>query len=135
MKKKIYSLIMGICLFFVGVFTFSGCSLMSDDSSKVNAVTVMKIGDTEVTKNDLINAFYTYYQNNSSYFAYYDEKTIEESFYTWFTVKTLVTELSNKALYNEETNPQGYIYYTNDDADVVWGYVEDYFYSQVNAYE
>lgn len=135
MKKKIYSLIMGICLFFVGVFSFSGCSLVSGNSEKKGEAIVMKIGDTNVTKNDLINAFYTYYHNNSSYFAYYDEATIEESFYTWFTVKTLVTELSNKALYDSTTNPSGYIYYTSEDAETVWEYVEDYFYGQINTYE
>lgn len=96
---------------------------------------MMKIGDTTITKNDLINAFYTYYQNNSNYFAYYDEETIEESFYTWYTVKTLVNELSMKALYNETTNKTGYIYYTSEDADTVWEYVEDYFYSQISSYE
>lgn len=126
---------MGVCLFFVGLFSFSGCSLVSGSSEKKGEAIVMKIGDKNVTKNDLINAFYTYYQNNSSYFAYYDEATIEESFYTWFTVKTLVEELSYKALYDETTNPTGYIYYTSEDAETVWEYVEDYFYSQVNTYE
>ena len=63
---------MGICLFFAGVFTFSGCSLVSGSSEKKGEAVVMKIGDTNVTRNDLINSFYTYYQNNSSYFAYYD---------------------------------------------------------------
>ena len=135
MKKKIYSLIMGICLFFAGIFTFSGCSLVSGASEKKGEAIVMKIGDTNVTRNDLINSFYTYYQNNSSYFAYYDEATIEESFYTWFTVKTMVAEVSNKALYNKTSNPNGYIFYTNKDAEEVWGYVEDYFYDQLNSYE
>ena len=135
MKKKIYSLIMGICLFFAGLFTFSGCSLVSGDETKTGDAVVMKIGDTNVTKNDLVNAFYTYYQNNSSYFAYYDEATIEESFYTWFTVKTMVSELSYKALYDEESNKNGWVYYTNEDADLVWEYVEDYFYNQISAYE
>mgnify|MGYP002514295188 CR=1 FL=1 len=45
MKKKIYSLIMGICLFFVGVFSFSGCSLVSGNSEKKGEAIVMKIGD------------------------------------------------------------------------------------------
>lgn len=135
MKKKIYSLIMGICLFFAGVFSFSGCSLVSGSSEKKGEAIVMKIGDTSVTKNDLINAFYTYYQNNSSYFAYYDEATIEESFYTWFTVKTMVEELSFKELYDATKNPKGKIYYTNKDAEEVWKNVEDYFYSQINTYE
>ena len=135
MKKKIYSLIMGICLFFVGVFSFSGCSLVSGGEEKKGEAVVMKIGSTNVTKNDLINAFYTYYQNNSTYFSYYDEETIEESFYTWFTVKTMVTELSYKALYDADTNPTGYVFYTSEDAETVWEYVEDYFYSQISTYE
>ena len=135
MKKKIFSLILCVCLIFGGLFTFSGCSLVSKNEEKLNSDIMMKIGDTTITKNDLINAFYTYYQNNSNYFAYYDEETIEESFYTWYTVKTLVNELSMKALYNETTNKTGYIYYTSEDADTVWEYVEDYFYSQISSYE
>ncbi len=129
MKKKIFSLILGICLIFGGLFAFSGCSLVPTDQDKVNSKIVMRIGEKNVTEADLINAFYTYYQNNSTYFAYYDEETIEESFYTWYTVKTMVNELSYKALNN------GIIYYTNKDAETVWDYVEDYFYSQVSAYE
>lgn len=135
MKKKIFSLVLGIFLIFGGMFAFSGCSVYTPDSEKQNSNVVMKIGETNVTKNDLINAFYTYYQNNSNYFAYYSQDVIEESFYTWFTVKTMVNELSFKALYDEKTNPNGYIYYTSEDAETVWGYVEDYFYSQVSAYE
>jgi hypothetical protein len=106
------------------VFSFSGCSLVSGGEEKKGEAVVMKIGNTNVTKNDLINAFYTYYQNNSTYFSYYDEATIEESFYTWFTVKTMVTELSYKALYDAETNPTGYVYYTSEDAETDWEYVE-----------
>ena len=129
MKKKFFSLILGICLIFGGLFAFSGCSLVPTDQDKVNSKVVMKIGEKNVTEADLINAFYTYYQNNSSYFAYYDEETIEESFYTWYTVKTMVNELSYKALND------GTIYYTNKDAETVWEYVEDYFYNQVSSYE
>lgn len=129
MKKKIFSLLLGICLIFGGLFSFSGCSLAPVDESKVNSQVVMKIGNKNITKGELLNAFYTYYQNNGSYFAYYDESTIEESFYTWFTVKTMVSELSYKYL------EDGIIFYTNKDEETVWGYVEDYFYSQISSYE
>lgn len=129
MKKKIFSILLGICLVFSGLMSFSGCSIYTKDNEKVNAEVMMRIGNTNVTKNDLYSAFYTYYQNNSTYFAYYSSDLIEESFYTWFTVKTLVSELSVKALEDDT------IYYTNEDADEVWGYVEDYFYSQVSSYE
>lgn len=122
-------------MIFSGMFAFSGCSIMPADEDKVNAKIVMQIGNTKITKNDLTSAFYTYYQNNSTYFAYYDEETIEESFYTWYMVKTMVSELSESALYNKETNDKGYIYYTSEDAETVWESVEDYFYSQISAYE
>lgn len=126
---------MGLCLIFSGLFSFSGCSLVKEDQSKVNNGVVMKIGNTELTKNDVINAFYTYYQNNSSYFSYYDNEVIEQSFYTWLTVKTLVEDMSIDVLYNAETNPNGYIYYTTDDEKTVWDSLEDYFYSQISTYE
>lgn len=135
MKKKIFSLFLGLCLIFSGLFSFSGCSLVKEDKNKINSNVVMKIGDTELTKNDVINAFYTYYQNNSSYFSYYDNEVIEQSFYTWLTVKTLVEDMSINVLYDAETNPNGYIYYTTDDAETVWESIEDYFYSQISSYE
>lgn len=135
MKKRIFSILLGLCLVFSGLFSFSGCSIYTKDEEKANAEVVMVIGDTKVTKSDLYSAFYTYYQNNSTYFAYYSSDLIEESFYTWFTVKTLVTELSYKELYDAEKNPNGKIYYTSEDATEVWDYVEDYFYSQVSSYE
>ncbi len=135
MKKKIFSLLMGICLIFTGLFSFSGCSLVKEDQSKVNAKVVMKVGNTELTEADVINAFYTYYNNNSSYFSYYTNDVIEESFYTWLTVKTLVEDMSVDVLYNATTNPTGYIYYTSDDAEDVWKALESYFYSQVSTYE
>ena len=135
MKKKIFSLVLGICLIFGGLFAFSGCSLTPTNQDQINSKVVMKIGEKNVTENDLISAFYTYYQNNSNYFAYYDQATIEESFYTWYTVKTMVNELSYKALYHKDTNPNGVIFYTNEDEETVWDSVEDYFYSQISAYE
>lgn len=135
MKKKIFSLLVGICLVFTGLFGFSGCSLVKEDQSKINSNVVMKIGNTELTRADVINAFYTYYNNNNSYFSYYDNAVIEESFYTWLTVKTLVEDMSFEDLYDEETNPDGYIYYTTEDEEEVWKALEDYFYSQISSYE
>ncbi|MBQ7917570.1 MAG: hypothetical protein IJ310_01990 [Clostridia bacterium] len=57
MKKKIFSLFLGLCLIFSGLFSFSGCSLVKEDKNKINSNVVMKIGDTQLTKNDVINAF------------------------------------------------------------------------------
>ena len=108
---------------------------MPEDKAKINSKVVMRIGNTDITKTDLINAFYTYYQNNSNYFAYYDSETIESSFYTWLTVKTMVDELSMEALYDADNNSTGYIYYTDEDAKTVWKNVEDYFYSQISTNE
>ena len=126
---------MGLCLIISGLFSFSGCSLVKEDATKVNSNVVMKIGNTELTKAEVISAFYTYYQNNSSYFSYYEDSVIEESFYTWLTVKTLVEDMSIDVLYDAEKNPNGFIYYTKDDAETVWETVEDYFYEQVSTQE
>ena len=135
MKKKIFSLILSICLIFLGFSSLTGCSVARENTQKVNSAVVLKVGDTELTRADVISAFYTYYQNNNSYFAYYDGETIEESFYTWLIVRTLVEEKSDDMIYDAETNPTGIMYYTEDDANEVWKNVEDYFYSQVSTYE
>ena len=135
MKKKILSLLMSFCFVICGLFSLSGCSVVREDSSKLNKKEVMRVGNTELTKSDVVNSFYTYYQSNSSYFSYYDEETIEESFYTWATIKQIVKEKAFDALYDAETNPNGYIVYNADDEKDVIDAVYEYIYSQVSSYE
>ena len=135
LKKKILSLCLGMVMCVCCLFTLVSCSLVKVDEDKLNDVEAIKIGNTVMTKADVISGFYTYYQNNSNYFAYYDSDTIEQSFYQWLIVRQLVSDNSFSALYDKDTNPDGFIYYTKEDADDVWKSVKDYFYSQISSNE
>ena len=135
MKKKILSFLMGICMCVCSLFSLAGCSLVNEDSTKTNRKEVLKIGDVALTKADIINSFYTYYQNNSSYFSYYDEETIAESFYTWAIIKEIVNQKAEDALFDAEKNPDGFLIYTQEDADEVMDAAFQYIYTQVTAYE
>lgn len=135
MKKKLFSLVCGMFMALFSVFSLASCSLVSTDTEKENKAVVLKMGDVELSRSDIINSFYTYYQNNSSYFSYYDEATIEESFYTWAIIKEVINQKSSETLYDAETNPNGFIVYTQENEDNVWKNTYDYIYSQVSAYE
>ena len=126
---------MTFCLVIGSLFSFTGCSTVYTDESKLNQKQVLRIGTKTLTKADIVNSFYTYYQNNSSYFAYYDEATIEESFYSWTIIREIINQQSKEALYNPETNTTGVIIYTQEEADDVREGAFDYIYSQVTAYE
>lgn len=135
MKKRIVSLVFGVFMAIFSVCSLAGCSLVSSDNTKKNKKTVVKIDDVELSRSDIVNSFYTYYQNNSSYFSYYDNETIEESFYTWAIMKELINQKSEDALYNPETNPNGFIVFNEENDDNVWKNTYDYIYDQVSSYE
>lgn len=135
MKKKIFSLVLGICVSIVSLMSLTSCSLVKLDNEKINSEVVVKIGNTELTKKDIKSAFSTYYQNNSSYFSYYSNEVIEESFYQWAIVRQMLNDKSYNALYDATANPNGFIYYTEEDAKEVWKNVQDYVYAQVTSYE
>lgn len=135
MKKKISRLILSFVMIICCVFSFVGCSLVKTDNAKANDVDILTIGDTTLTKADLISQFYTYYQSNSSYFAYYTSDVIEESFYTWVMVRQIINEKANAELYDAENNKNGKIVYTKEDEEDVWKSVYEYVYNQLNSYE
>ena len=66
MKKKLVSLVFGVFMAVFSVFSLAGCSLVSSDNTEKNKKTVVKIGNAELSRLDIMNSFYTYYQNNSS---------------------------------------------------------------------
>lgn len=117
------------------LFSLASCSIVKEDTDKLNGKEVLKIGEKVLTKGDVISGFYTYYQNNSNYFAYYDNETIENSFYQWLIIRQLISDMAEEALYNKDTNPDGTIYYTKEDEKEVWDSVLEYFYNQVNTKE
>ena len=126
---------MCLCLMIVGLFSFSGCSVVKENTSVKNSKLSVRVGDTELTRSDIINAFYTYYQSNGNYFSNYDQQTIEDSFYSWTIIREIVKQKSKEALYDSETNPRGYIFYTDEEEKDVWKSTFDYIYSQVTSNE
>ena len=126
---------MSFCLVIGTLFSFTGCSTINTDKNALNQKQVMKIGSRVLTKGDIVNSFYTYYQNNSNYFSYYDEATIEDSFYSWSIIREIISQKSKEALYNPETNTTGVIIYTEEDAKEVKDGAFDYIYNQISAYE
>ena len=124
---------MSFCLIIGSLFSLAGCSTVKTDSTKENKGEVVKVGDVTLTKADIINSFYTYYQSNSNYFSYYDEETIANSFYTWAVMKQIINTEAFGALYNPETNPNGKIVYSKKAEEEVWESVYDYIYGQVST--
>ncbi len=135
MKNKLKAILLGVFVAVFSVFSLCSCGLVKPDNSKKNTGNAMQVGETVLTKNDIINQFYTYYQNNSNYFAYYDHETVVNSFYTWVAMRQIVSQNSSAMLYDETKNPNGYIVYTEEDEEDVWKSVKEYFYSQVSVYE
>lgn len=135
MKKKILSLICSFIMIFASVSSLAGCSLVKTDNEKDNNQVVVSIDGVDLTRSDVVSAFYNYYQNNSSYFAYYDGAAIEESFYTWAIMTEVIRQKSIYALYDAEKNPNGYTIYSQKEEDEVWKSVYSYVYNQINSYE
>lgn len=126
---------MCFCLMVVGLFSFTGCDIVRKKESVINSKTAVTVGDKKLTKTDIINSFYTYYQSNGNYFSNYDEQTIEDSFYSWVVIREIVKQKTNEALYDSETNKNGFLFYTQEDEDDVWESCFEYIYSQVSSYE
>lgn len=135
MKKKILSLLLTFSLFVISLFSFSGCDLVQKDTVAINKKTSMVVGDTTLSKSDIINTFYSYYQNNSSNFAYYSNDVIEESFYSYAVIKEIIKQKAYADLYDAKNNPNGKLIFTKEDNEEVLKSTYKYIYSQVLSYE
>lgn len=122
-------------MIFGSLFALTGCSTINTNNVELNKEPVMKVGEVTLTLGDIKNSFYTYYQNNSNYFANYDEETIEESFYSWTIIREIIEQKAVEGLYHPTKNPNGVIIYTQKDADDVREDAFDYVYNQISAYE
>lgn len=116
---------------FIGMFSLSGCSVVRDNNVIKNQETTIKVGDLTLTRADIVNAFYTYYQNNNSYFAYYDEQTIEDSFYSYAIIKEIIEQKAFDYLYDKDENPNGKLIYTEKDEKEVIKSTYNYVLSQI----
>ncbi|MBQ8451962.1 MAG: hypothetical protein IJ538_04245 [Clostridia bacterium] len=137
MKKKILSLLCGIFMAVFSIFSLGACSTVKTNTEVVNQESALVIDGKTVTRGEIISAFSTYYQNNSSAISsgYYSNDDIEDGFYMWLTIREIIAQKAKAGLYNAETNPDGYLFYTDEEAKDVWNSVLEYVYSRVSTYE
>jgi len=125
-KFKLLSLVLCIC---ICLSFFTGCSLFTkNDNGKNNAV-ALEIAGKEITKQELIDAYYSFYQQNQYYFMYYDNKTIMKVFYDAVVSREIVLSEANKLL------SDGKIKFSEEEITDVWNDVFDYIYKQIDTKE
>ncbi len=127
MKKKLYAFVVMLCLF--AISCFSGCTLVSKDVNAEREQNVIVVGERALSTNDIINSFYSFYQQNQYYFYYSDTETIMNSFYKSVISREVVLEEAEK-LFNTDV-----ITLTDEDYQDIWNDVFDYFHGQVDGYE
>src|SRR5699024_2708963 len=89
----------------------------------------LKIGDTVVTRQELINSYYSFYEQNYYYFMYYDEDYIMEVFYDSVIAREIILAEANKMLEDKT------LVFTEEDMTDIWNDVFDYIYAQIDEKE
>ena len=117
MKKKLFALILCICMCFT---VFAGCSLMKTTSSLSSDTVIAKIYDKEITYADLQEKYQTY----SQYFAYYDEEVV---------MKIIYEEMYLNAIQEIEAEKVVVLY--DEDMTEIFDDLYHTFIHTVNAYE
>ncbi len=125
-KTKIFAIILCICMC---LSVLTGCSLWVKNSQVDNEKIALKIGDTVITKEELIEDYNRFYQQNSTYFMYYDEETIMDIFYNSVVTNKIVL------LEAEKLVDDGTLVITDSDIQDIWDKVFDYVYSQIDSNE
>lgn len=135
MKKKIFSLIVGICCF---VSLFSGCNLFGTDYEVYYKEVVARNGKYEITKEDLINGFYNYGQTLVSEQGYTLENAVKETMKMLLQRKMLlgyIKEREHKQAANTSLEAKDYYYeLTNTEYNNAVRESWDYIDSKVKEY-
>ena len=128
LKKYILAIVMCICLMFTSL---TGCAHIQKDNSKALEEKAITIGSTVLSKQEVINLWYNFYNGeNTSYLFYYmEEDQILEQFYKNVVVSYAVMEETKALIVNETL-----VYSTADDANV-WKNVMDGIYKNLDTIE
>ncbi|MBQ9790416.1 MAG: hypothetical protein IJW24_02355 [Clostridia bacterium] len=127
MKKILLSIILCVCACFS--FFFTGCSLVETDNSYKDTEVVMTVGDTEITRKELVDQYYSFYNQYYQYFMYYDQDTMMDLFYSTVENRTLVLGEAKKML------ESGELKFIDDEYDEIWYKVFDNVDSQLDTIE
>lgn len=76
MKKRFLSLVLVLCVMITSLMTFSGCSLLHDNDKRYYAEVVAKVGDSTITRNEVLTMFNYYYYTQGYYQYGYSEDVV-----------------------------------------------------------
>ena len=96
-KTKILAIVLCVCMC---LSVLTGCSLVVKNTKKDNAKVALKVGNTVITKEELIEDYNRFYQQNSSYFMYYDTDKIMQIFYESVVANKIVLIEAQKLIEN-----------------------------------
>ncbi len=125
-KLKFLSIILCVCM----CLTFlSGCSLFVKRETANADEIVMVVGEREITRQELVDAYSSFYQQNYYYFMYYDEDYIMDTFYDSIAAKYMILSEAEKLL------KDGVISLSQEDYDDIWKDIFDGINSQIDTKE
>ncbi len=125
-KSKIISLVLCLCMC---LSFFTGCSIFVKNEKLPAGATTIKIGDSVITKQELINAYYSFYQQNSYYFAYSSEEDIMKVFYDSVVAREIILVEATKLI------EDGTLKFSQKALDDIWYDTIDFLYSQIDSKE
>ena len=133
MKKKIYSLLLMICMCFCFL---TGCSLSYTDESYKNDDVILTVGNTQITREELINQFsnFYYYDNYSQYFMF-NSGPMTEMFYSSTISRIIILEKAKELLNDGATPLTGTIRFYTKDYEDIWDKIYDSINKQLDTNE
>ena len=109
--------------------TLAGCSIIEKNNDAALKAEAVKVGSTVLNQKDVVDLWTEFYNQNSSYFYYYDNDQIVEIFYKNIVLRYIVLQEVEKLITN------GTIKYTQKDDANVWLNVFKSFEASINSRE
>ena len=126
LRTRFFSLILG---FFMLIGVLTGCALIVPSKSEALKADALKVGNTTLTKQEISDLWYSFSNENSSYFYMYDNDSIMDAFYKNIIAKYAIIEKTNALI---EDNV---LEYSEGDDAKVWLQVFESIASSVNTKE
>ncbi len=111
LKKYILAIAMCLCLMFTSL---TGCALIVPDNTKALESKAISVGETVLSKQEVIDLWYSFYSQNVNAFYYYSEDQIIEIFYKNIVLKYATIQETQNLISN------GTLVYTAGDDAQVW---------------
>ncbi len=126
MKKKLISIMLTFAMLITSAFIFSGCGILQENNKRYYADAVAKVGDEEVTRNEVLTMFNYYYYS----MGYYQYGYSEEQVYSM----VLESLIKNKIMVQEARKLDS-CQIDDDDRAYIWEQVFNNITSQIDSHE